>query len=305
MTKRFLILFAICFMLMPVLDAYANVIMPPFSLTSQPGTHPAPTPSSLMRTQNSFFLEHRNERVRLERYFFANGESGSVSVKDAPNSNIEIAVLENDAAYFISYTLNYQGELWGFLYQNLTRRPRNFYGWIPMNRLLLKYDRISFTEEYEGEFYPFTGSYEALTTAEEVVLWRWPGSGTWRRGIVDTERIRSISSSHAFLDKHGREWVFFDHFPSGRNRLIRRNIPNVWIYLSDPSNRDIPAFNPPRPVAWQPAGTDISTVADISINTDNPTSEPPISELIIILVAGLSVSTATLIRVFWKPNKRA
>ena len=300
MTKRFLVVFAVCFMLLPMLDAQANVIEPP---------------------RNRFLSQHRNELVILDRFFFANGESGSVSVKDAPNSNTEVAVIENNEAYFISYTSNYQGEIWGALIHtnDRTHTPTNdrrrrlnpqVIGWVPMNQLLLRYDRISFVEEHEDEFYPFTGSYEALKTAEEIVLWTWPGSGVIRHiGIFDVEKIVSVSSfarfflmRRAFMDEQGREWVFFDRFRfPGRSYFHS----DVWINLSDPSNTDIPAFNPPRPVAWQPAGTDISTVANISINTDNLTSEPPISELIIILVAGLSVSTATLIRVFWKPNKRA
>ena len=293
MIKRFLVVFAVCFMLMPALGAQANLIMGPRG------------------PQNSFLLQHKNELVRLGRHFFTNSESGFVSVKDAPNSNIEIAILENNQVRSISYTYNYQGELWGFLYHvyfsqhaEFTSRGRLFYGWVPMNQLLLRYDRISFTEEHQDEFYPFTGSYEALKTADEIVLWEWPGSGIIRRTLETTQIERfineNITPSKAFRDEQGCEWAFFERFPLGRGYAF-----NVWINLSDPSNSDIPAFNPPRPMAWQSAGAEISTVADISINTDNPTSEPPISELIIILVAGLSVSTATLIRVFWKPNKRA
>ena len=281
MTKRFLVVFAVCFMLLPMLDAQANVIEPP---------------------RNRFLFQHGSETVRLGRRFYANDEISFVPVKNAPSDNAGIAVLEHNEAYLIRYTLNYQGELWGFLDQIHTARRRLLYGWVRMDQLLLRYDRISFTEEHQHEFYPFTGSYEALKTAEGMVLWEWPGSGIIRH-IFDATRIERIlnenlTASHAFLDEYGREWVFFD-----RSLFIVGH--NVWVYLSDPSNRDIPAFNPPRPVVWQPAGADISTAADISISTDIPTSEPPISELIIILVAGLSVSTATLIRVFWKPNKRA
>ena len=67
---------------------------------------------------------------------------------------------------------------------------------------------------------------------------------------------------------------------------------NVWICVSDPTNSDIPALNPPPPPElWQPGDTNVS---------NNWLST---HLLVIILVAALVVGTAVLIRVFWKPNK--
>ena len=291
MVKRFLVLFVVCFLLMPLPDAYANVIMP------QPPVPPKSDVSDVIASPN------RSKFVDLNRSFFINGESGSVPLKRTPGSNIEIAALENNEVYFIRYAYNYQGEFWGFLHQVHPVRRIRIHGWVRMDQLLLRYDLTSFLEEHEDEFYSFTGSYEALKTAEEIVTWTWPGSGIIRsRGSIDAQRIENICISHtfftrlAFMDEHGHEWVFFDRFPLPSEFRFISYAPYVWINLSDPSNSDIPAFNPPRPVVWQPADT------GISVNMDTPISEPYIPQYIIILVAGLSVSTAALIHVFWKPN---
>ena len=64
--------------------------------------------------------------------------------------------------------------------------------------------------------------------------------------------------------------------------------------LSDPLNREIPAFNPPpEPVRW------VSETEHTEIwQSDNTVP------IVIIMVALLVIGTAVLIKVFWKPNKQ-
>jgi len=256
---------------------FANVIMPPV---------------------NDFFIRHRDELVPVERFFYVNYEGDYVSLKDAPGSERVSDVLENNRAYFIRSTYNHEGESWGYM-QLSNRQFGPPFGWIPMNQLLLRYDAISFDEERGDEFYPFSGSYEALKTAQEIVLWPWPGSGDGeinRRIRVHNEALIIFNDAisegfkiyHAYTDYQGREWVFTNI--RGRRRSNDRQ---MWVCLSDPTNLDIPAFNPPRPVPWP----SVKALPDIS------QSGPSLPLLTLILVAVLASSTAVLIRVFWRQGR--
>lgn len=267
MIKRCLafLLLAVCFLLMLPLTAYADVLIEP---------------------NNDFYTRHRSECVSLNRSFYANGEGGSVSVKQEPGSNTETAVIENSEILNILFTYNDNGEIWGVTEIFSENEPYDTWpnGWIPMSQLLLVYDYASFAEEYQEEFYTFSGSYEALKTANEIVLWSWPGSGELKGTLeaLTVENDGEFNISKAYKDKQGQEWGFLVYWRGERN---------VWICLSNPASRDIPAFNPPpQPKLWQ------------SDDVNPPKNGLSLPVIIIILVFVLVAGTAVLVRVFWKPN---
>ena len=109
-----------------------------------------------------------------------------------------------------------------------------------MTELLLVYDYISFDEEHQREYYPYTGDYAELYAVGDIVFWKWPGSGvtdwTLQAQYRNEETDRNfLMASHAYKDSEGREWGFFQYVYGMRN---------MWVCLSDPSDGDIPAFNP-------------------------------------------------------------
>lgn len=267
MKKRCFIflLLAVSFMLMFPLAAHADVLIEP---------------------NNDFYTRHSGECVSLNRSFYVNGESGFVSFKKQPGSNDETARLENGDVINIMFTYSHNSEAWGVAEIYNTEDEPN--GWVPMNQLLLKYDYISFAEDYQSEFYSYTGGYDMLYEARDIVLWTWPGSGEtawilenqWRNSEADAN---FFMASHAYMDEEGREWGFFGYIYGSKNS---------WICLSDPTNTDISAFNPATPPElWQPD------------NTTAPSNGLPAPVLAIILVAVLVIGTVILIRVFWKPSR--
>lgn len=258
------LLLSVSFLLMISLVAYADVLIEP---------------------NNDFYTRHRNECVYLSRSFYANGESGFVSLKKEPGSKAEISVIENGEVLNIMFTYNYKGESWGVTEIYTPDKPYDKWptGWIPMNQLLLVYDFISFAEEHQDEFYSYTGSYDELKTAEKIILWSWPGSGIKQETLEVSSMDENFSVSHAYKDEQGREWGFIGYWYGRRN---------MWVCVSDPANSEIPTFNPaPQPELWQPGDTNI------------PQGGLSTPLLIIILVAVLVVGTVILIRVFWKPNR--
>lgn len=251
---------------------------------------PAARADVLVEPNNDFYSRHRHECVRVDRSFYANGEGGFASLKKEPGSNDEVIQIVNGEILYIMLTYNRQGELWGATEIFSPEIPPNQRpnGWISMEQLLLKYDYISFEEDHWNEIYPIGADYEQLPTEGDLVFWSWPGSGIeaffleeeWRSSDVEANWLQP---ELGYRDSAGREWGLFTYVYGARN---------LWACLSDPSNRDIPAFNPePAPELWQASAT------------DSPPGGLSTPLLLIILVVALAMGTAVLIRVFWKPKK--
>jgi len=87
----------------------------------------------------------------------------------------------------------------------------------------------------------YTGSYDAVLSANKLILWEWPGSDREKRIIENNETISKLANVvYAYKDKDGREW--------GKTSYMEG-----WICLSDPENSKIPAFYlGSEPIHWLP-----------------------------------------------------
>ena len=247
---------------------------------------PAAFADAIATPDNSFYIRHNSECVYLNRGFYANGEGGSVSLKKEPGSSTETGSVENGVKINIMFTYEYKGETWGVTTVYISGKSYNEFptGWVPFSQLLLAYDYICFNEDHQEEIYNYTGGYDSLKEAEKIVLWSWPGSGVELSSIQQGDfDYNNLGIDSAYKDGEGREWGFIGYWYGARN---------VWVCISDPSNSDIPAFNPePKPALWQPDGADNNTSA----------GGPPVPVLAIILVSSAVVCTAVLIRLVSKP----
>ncbi|MCL1896485.1 MAG: hypothetical protein FWG03_08065 [Clostridiales bacterium] len=245
------------FLLAPALAAYADAIVEP---------------------QNDFFNKYRSECVYLGRSFSANGEDGQVPLKTAPGAGKEIATIKNGETIYFEYSCLYEGEFWGL--------SPGFEGWGELSQFLVLYDYIAFEEEHLGEFYPYEGDYGEIEKAGRAFAWPWPGADAPLWAIEDIE-LEYFWADCAWKDGQGREWGFFSYSRGGSD---------IWVCLSDPENRDIPAFNPePAPAPWE------SETEHIDIGGQG--SVPTTLIIVIVLVVAVALSTALLIRKFWKPNQ--
>lgn len=229
----------------------------------------------LIEPENDFYEQHREQILYLGRSFTANGERGSVDVKQEPGRGKSIAKIENGEVTFINYSCLFGGNYWGYSFQ--------YSGWVELDQMLVLYDYIAFEEEYRDEFHPYTGNYAEIKEAGAADIWPWPGAQTalWRTEDIDAEHF---SVQYAYTDGQGREWGFVNYLYGSRN---------VWVCLSEPLNRDITVVDPDSaPARW---------VSD-TVHTDIEGSGAKTPVLIIALVAGLVICTVVLIRIFWKPN---
>jgi hypothetical protein len=257
MVKRFILIFIVCVMLLPTFVVYADLITEP---------------------DNDFFDRNKNECVYLGRSFIANGADGFVQVKTEPESNRRDPEIENGEVIFMDYSCLYKGKFWGFTEQHS--------GWVQIDgQLLVMYDYVAFEEDNLKDFYTYKGDYAEIKETRAAVAWPWPGADSplWTIEDLDTINFRVL---HAYKDKQNREWGFVTYLYGS---------PNIWFCLSDPLNKNIPAFNPaPQPSIW---------VSETAHNDVGKTGTSALT-LVIVLVVTLVIGSKILIKVFWKPNKQ-
>ena len=258
--KKYLVSFlTICFIFLNTVTVRADIVVEP---------------------ANNFYEKNSEKCVFLGRNFRVNGEDGKVPVKKAPNSNINVKTLENGETIYVEYSCLYDGEYWGIVTYGIGENN----GWVAMNQLLAIYDYVAFEEEHFSEFYQYTGDFKEIKKADEVAVWAWPGSGNSLSSIRDID-MGNFYVSYTFRDGQGREWGFIPYLYGSKN---------FWICISDPVNRDIPAFNPePTPMKWE----------SDTVHTEIPKTDNNLIILITALVGALVAGTAILIKVFWGTQK--
>lgn len=262
----------------------------------------------LIEPRNDFFERHQNSIAYQRREYYANGNGGFVSVETEPDSNSEIAKIENGEIIQIRYIYSNMVGQWGVYDVEEPNMPTQDWqrGWVRMSDLSLIYDSIAFEEEFQDEIYIFNGSVDSLFDMQELVFWKYPGSGIitgeWDETMLADPGLdfRTWWDEYpAYTDSDGRTWIAF------------QSMVFEWICLSDPSNRNIPAFHPAPDY-------DATSGASVSPDTDpgdtNPGREKdadqlqeinnkPSLALVIILIAALAIATAALIWLIWKKSK--
>lgn len=280
------------------------------------------TANPIIITGYEFLAKNIDNCVFRPRYYYVNVEGGVLSVKIEPGAVKETTKLSNGRIVEVSHTYNHNGELWGIVFYSYNHSNSDgsygsfseFTGWVPMDQLLVKYDYISFEEDYRDEIYDYSGSIEELLKSDHIVCWTWPGSGEITE-VLEDRQIKNLSStlipSYAYRDSEEREWGFITNRPD----LIKTSYSVSWVCLSDPLSKDISAFNPaPEPTLRQlettnPKESETERTHDINIDLEpvaiTAASSDTLSPLllIIILVIGLATASFTLIIVFWKKRK--
>jgi len=205
---------------------------------------------------NDFAEANSDKTVRISGWgiFMVNSPTGSIITRERPDPGSgELTEYRNGQKIFIWATYANYGVCWGIEELNHSGRIP---GWVLMDELLILYDRRDFELENKEKIYPYTGDLSVVKTAKEVVVWEWPGSDREKRVVnaeylfvEDREGFWRIGG--AYKDEEGREWVNIYSYSYWSRVLIEG-----WICLSDPENRDIPAFNPsPKPKKWdEPCG---------------------------------------------------
>lgn len=195
---------------------------------------PAVSADVIVEPENSFYWEHRGECQYHSRSYYADGPENVAEVYRSPESAAVAERVKNGLELWISYT--YQDEngiSWGYT----ENYEENWSGWVPMDYLLLKYDSISFQEEFSDRITEEEGTLEV--SSAEVRFWNYPGSEDATAFAVEGDYLPEYYET--FTDDAGRRWGHIGY---------HMGIRDVWVCLDAPTE-DYPtlyAENPPQQV---------------------------------------------------------
>ncbi|MCB5713675.1 hypothetical protein [Lactonifactor longoviformis] len=112
---------------------------------------------SIAEPDYSFYGKHRSQIKSINRMFEANGSGGTADIYEEPEAEEPVIKMENGSVFCVihMYT-DKKGDKWGSLLydvQGNDTAKTQFYagdhlGWVKMEDLLVRYDEMSFREEY-------------------------------------------------------------------------------------------------------------------------------------------------------------
>lgn len=192
----------------------------------------------LWTPDNRFFERHSDQCTYVGRSYYANGDSGFVTLWDAPGGSGVEAQYENGTKLWVYWL--YQD--WGCI--SVWGDEGSVDGWVPMSELELIYDHISFEEAYGSQFRAYGGEFTDYGgTAQGITFWEYPGAPepnlVWDYDSDILSGLREPNSfSAVFTDEEGLNWGYVAYLYGHRN---------FWICLDDPTGTDFPVREIPRP----------------------------------------------------------
>ena len=195
----------------------------------------------IVEPEDAFYREYRSHCHSHDRGYFAAGPDGAVTVYKSPKSPVVVTELENGEYVWIGWTYtDSDGNAWGYCeHWNNEDFVRDWTGWMPLDHLLLKYDSISFREEFSDRIEDRGGQVEGQGNFP-VVFWEYPGSGEVYASLTAGDGYVPEYEG-VFTDDAGRSWGFVGYYMGLRN---------VWICLDAPGAgyEELYAEHPPQQV---------------------------------------------------------
>lgn len=172
----------------------------------------------IFEPEDDFYENNRDACQYHNRTYYAQGPDGGVTVYRSPESAAVDQRLENGQPLWIGYIYtDADGIEWGY-----TEQFNGLWeGWVPMDYLLLKYDHLSFSEEFADRILDTSG--EITASGDEVRFWNYPGSEDFVSVPVDEGY--PVAYQKLFADDAGREWGYIGY---------HMGIKSVWVCLDAP-----------------------------------------------------------------------
>lgn len=168
-----------------------------------------------------------------------------------------------------------------------------------MKDLQLVYDALEFYRDHKYEFMDYNGELNGYT-ASKIILWSFPGSGVISGKIDKLDITQDGATAHrifcTYKDSSDKLWGYYSYISDDWKKEFSNRTSN-WIYLSDPTNENIPAELTAQPTLIPAAPADSRKPG-----TDNNLHVFLLWIAIVILLAS---STVNLIRRNWRKNKKS
>lgn len=218
---------------------------------------PAARADVIVEPEDSFYREYRSQCDSHDRGYYAAGPDGAVTVYKNPKSPAVVTELENGEYVWIGWTYtDPDGNAWGYCeHWNNEDFVRDWSGWMPLGHLLLKYDSISFREEFAARIED-RGGQVAGQGDFPVVFWEYPGSGEVYASFT-TSADYAPDYEAVFTDDAGRSWGFVGYYMGLRNVWICLDAPGAdydTLYANDPPQQVTHPTGNGVPQEIKPAG---------------------------------------------------
>ena len=238
---------------------------------------------------NHFYESHRQECEYNTRSYYANGSEGFVTLYDAPGGSLVEAQYENGELLWVGYT--YQGK-WALA--SYWQNGEETTGWVPMEDLSLKYDYLSFEEEYADRIKPDEDEFASYGgDAEAVNFYEYPGAPEIRESfetgsghsmdileILTGSGESSSSIRSIFVDEDGRTWGYVPYM---------YGIRNIWFCLDAPDGTDFP----------------VREVSETTLISAREPVLPAVSYGPYVLVAAVVLATGGILAVFYGKRRKS
>lgn len=163
--------------------------------------------------EDEFYWEHVEEMNYVNRVYIANGPDGKVIMYESPLSNRQVTVWENGAEAYISFTYtDRDGIVWGVYDEG------SINGWVPMEYMVVRYDSLSFQEEYADRIETEYDGLGSECSGEEIYLFSYPGSD--RYGTITLQGDYYPEWSSVFVDEEGRKWGHISYYYGIKDRWL-------------------------------------------------------------------------------------
>lgn len=171
---------------------------------------------------DSFYDTHRASCQHVDRVYIANGPDGELVVYKSPEDPGIVTKVPNGSTFGGSFLYRDKDGITWALYNDFTTDVN---GWVPYDYLVVKYDYISFQEEFGEQIVSEQGQLASECCEQEIYTWSYPGSPEGSKMIFDSEYMPEYSAS--YIDESGRKWVYGGYYMGYRN---------YWICLDAPTD---------------------------------------------------------------------
>ncbi len=169
---------------------------------------------------DSFYNIHRGECQHVGRAYIANGPNGELVVYKSPEDPGIVTKIPNGSTVSGSFIYQDKDGITWAVYNDFTT---DLNGWVPYDYLMVKYDYISFREEFGEQIVSEQGQLDSEWSEQEIYTWSYPGSPEGSKMIFDSEYVPEYSAS--YTDEYGRKWVYGGYYMGHRNYWICMDAP--------------------------------------------------------------------------------
>ena len=170
---------------------------------------------------DNFYDTHRKDCRHVDRTYIANGPDGELVVYKSPEDSGIVTKVPNGSTFGVFFLYQDKDGITWALYNDFTA---DVSGWVPYDYLMVKYDYISFREEFGEQIVSEQGQLDSEWSEQELYTWSYPGSPDSSKLIFGSDYVPPVYTA-SYTDEYGRKWVYGSYYMGHRNYWVCMDAP--------------------------------------------------------------------------------